>query len=516
MSHPNAILATAFLGVLAVSAAGMEPNAIFGDRMVLQRGMAVPVWGTAAAGEKVTVRFAGQEKAALADANGTWQVRLDPLAVGDAGRMTVAGEAKTVTFSDVLVGEVWLCAGQSNMAMTVGRAAEAKAEVAAAKLPRIRQSGRKGWVVCSPETAGGFSATAFYFARDLHASLDVPVGLIVRAVGGTRIEQWTARPWLTKLAYGRTLLAKLSDPNVQAWLPRPRGGRGQAPRPPRPKGPMPPEVAALDPGHVPSSMYDRFLAGLAPFAIRGVIWYQGERNAKAGDPRAYAELLPNLIANWRSDWRRADLPFGYVQLPNLGPDAGRVAHAPQDAWPVVREAALRALRVPGTGMAVTIDVGGDLHPKNKQAVGRRLALWARQAVYGEKIVHSGPIFQSMQVDGGKAVLRFAHVGGGLVAKGGTLGGFVLAGADRKFVPARAVLGPAAGPGQAGKTVIVSSERVPEPVAVRYAWADNPVYSLLNDAGLPASPFRTDDWPLATVRQSQRPGAGPARNRKRSP
>ena len=532
---------------VSLPAAGAEPRllaGIFGDGMVLQRGMKVPVWGWADKGAKVTVTFAGQSKTAAADRAGKWMVTLDPLTASAKGRtLTVQSFLKkgpgakikitpatpvTVTVgklavTDVLVGDVWLCSGQSNMAMTVSRSANAEAEVAAAKYPAIRhfrvganasggtvQADCKGkWEVCSPATAGRFTAAGFFFARHLHKALDVPIGLVNSSWGGTCIETWTSIEALRATGPGQDMIAGFkatagkynaaaakkryaaAEAKYAAALAKYKAARkagtakGRPPRRPRPS------VGPDKNPNGPAALYNGMIAPLVPLAVRGALWYQGERNTRT-NAYGYRQLLPSMIRDWRSRWGTAagadkayDFPFFFVQLPNF---AGRGG----DEWPVIRESFLRSLAVPKTGMAVTIDVGDlkDIHPKNKQAVGKRLALSALAVAYGRDVAYSGPVYTSMRIEGGSIRLSFSHVLGGLVARGGgKLTGFTLAGADRKFVPAAAAID--------GKTVLVRAAGVGKPAAVRYAWANNPTCNLTNTVDLPAGPFRTDVWPVVS-------------------
>jgi sialate O-acetylesterase len=481
--------------------------AVLSDHMVLQRDTAVPIWGRAAPGEKVTVAIAGQTKAATADAKGAWMVTLDALKAGGPHTMTVSGK-NTLTVSDILVGEVWLCSGQSNMAMAVGGARDAAQEAAAANYPQIRHfrvartsartpqgKGKGAWVVCSPRTVKGFTATGYFFGRDLHKHLKVPVGLINSSVGGTPVEAWTPASALADDPALKTLLDQRAESrkpaNAQAqkafeaqlarWklaAAKAKAAGKKPPRKPRDRG----RAMGAQPF---GGLYNGMIAPLVPFAIRGATWYQGERNCNNGTQWLYRKLLPALITSWRKAWARDDLPFLYVQLPNF---RGHHAHIPDD-WAVMRESMAETLKLPATGMAVTIDIGEerDIHPRNKQDVGARLALAARAVAYGEKLCHSGPLYESAKFEGARARLSFRHVGDGLVAKGGRLTGFMIAGKDRKFVAAEATI--------EGAEVVVSAAGVAEPLAVRYAWANNPTCTLANKAGLPASPFRTDTWPV---------------------
>jgi len=482
--------------------------------MVLQQGLPVPIWGWADPGEEVTVTFADQTKEATADADGKWMVKLNPLTVGGPHQMTIAAK-NTIVLEDILVGEVWLGSGQSNMAMGVRSANNGQDEVAAANYPKIRlftvgrtpsaepQDNCKGrWATCSPNTVGGFSATAYFFGRHLHQHLNVPVGLINSSVGGTRIEAWTSQPALSRLEFGRGEIDKQKqtveqyDPDAakrnydrrlakweerrKTWQQAKKAGKAKGRAPRKPRRPVHPSRNQ----NAPSALYNGMIAPLIPFAIRGALWYQGERNCAAGSAYEYRNLLPNLIRNWREDWHQNQFPFLFVQLPNW-----RGRHP--DAWAVIRESFLLASQsTPATGLAVTIDIGDtkDIHPKNKQGVGERLGLAARRVAYGEDLVFSGPIYKAKEIRDARIAVVFDHTGSGLTAKGDKLEGFTVAGKDRRFVPAQARI-------ENSSTVLVWSDQVQNPVAARYAWANDPAIGLYNKEGLPASPFRTDDWPV---------------------
>jgi sialate O-acetylesterase len=438
----------------AVSAAVTLP-AVIGDNMVLQRGRAVPIWGRADAGEEVTVTLAQQTLATKAGDDGCWKVVLSKLDPGEPLKMTVKGSSgSAITLKNILVGEVWAGSGQSNMEWTVTNSKDAKAEIAAAKYPNIRlftvtkkkavepQTDCQGkWVECSPETVPGFSAVAYFFGRQLYKDLNVPIGLIHTSWGGTAAELWTSR---------KTLEA---DPDLKSLA------HGES-----------------------SSLYNGMIAPLIPLAIRGAIWYQGESNA--GRAYQYRTLFPAMIANWRQAWGQGDFPFGFVQLAPF-----RYGNSDPACWAELCEAQRMTLdSAPNTGMAVTVDVGDvqDIHPKNKQEVGRRLALWALAKVYGKDIVYSGPLYKSMAVEGDKIRVQFEHVGGGLTTSNGKpLSEFTVAGADEKFVHATAAI--------EGQSIVVHSDAVPQPVAVRFAWRDTAQPNLVNKEGVPAGPFRTDTW-----------------------
>jgi sialate O-acetylesterase len=433
---------------------------VFGDNMVLQRDQSAPVWGSAGDGEDVTVKIAGQTKTATAGADGRWKVTLDKLQGGEPLEMTVKGSAGTeIKLKNILVGEVWVCSGQSNMEMGVGACNHAKEEIAAADYPNIRiftvpknkvaeptTELKSQWLPCTPtnigaEDWGSFSAAAYFFGRELNKELNVPIGLIHTSWGGTPAEFWTSRKTL----------------EADAELKRLAHGES-------------------------SCLYNGMIAPLIPFAIRGAIWYQGESNIQHAFQ--YRTLFPAMIRNWRTDWAQGDFPFGFVELAPF-----RYGNADPACWAELCEAQTMTLQnVPNTGMAVTVDIGDlkDIHPKNKQDVGKRLALWALAKVYGKEIVYSGPLHKSMTVEGNKIRVKFEHVGGGLVSRDGKpLGEFTIAGDDRKFVPATAQID--------GDSIVVSSAEVAAPVAARFAWRDNTEPNLSNKEGLPASPFRTDSW-----------------------
>ena len=491
------------IAVIPMARADVKLPAIFSDHLVLQRDTNVPVWGRADPDETVTVNFAGQRRTTTAGADGKWLVRLSPLAVGEPQTLTVTGN-NTITIYDVLVGEVWLGSGQSNMAMTVIRAQDYKDEQAAATFPLIRhfkeesggattaQNGGKGkWVLCSPETVGGFSAALYFFGREIHRVLKVPVGLINSSVGGTPIESWIApevqrasaelKPFFaatekTSLGLAAPAAMKKYERDLAKWqedAKKARAEKQKAPR--RPVNPADVRARKANIG----GLFNGKIAPLIPYAIRVALWYQGEANSTPAKAPFYQYQLPLLVQDWRTRWGY-EFPFAWAQLPNFV-GAGR-------DWPTVREAMLKALALPQTGMAINIDIGNanDIHPKNKQEVGRRLSLWALGTVYGRKVPATcGPLPAGHTVRGSDIALRFTHVDGGLVAPGGELKGFVVAGEDRQWHSARARI--------EGETVIVSSPDVPQPVAARYAWENLPTCNLYNGAGLPATPFRTDDW-----------------------
>jgi sialate O-acetylesterase len=498
---PRLVCGSLLLALATGLGAQARLHPLFQDHMVLQRDQQVPVWGEAAPGEQVTVEFAGQKLTTKAGADGRWSVALAPLKVGKPRRLVVTASNRLV-LEDVLVGEVWLCSGQSNMAWPLPRARNAKAEIAAASHPQIRlfQVPRlvskvpvdrpKGgtWRVCSPEHARSFSAVAYFFGRHLHQQLDVPIGLVQSAVGGTPAEAWTSSKGLDDPEFAsiraRWQKADADFPRFQqklkAWQEAAAKAKqaGEKP-PPRPRGTNPMRT------HRASGLYNGMIAPLLPFAIRGAIWYQGEANV--GRAYQYRKLFPAMIRDWRRAFAQPDLPFFWVQLAPF-----RYGRHDRRACAELWEAQSMALSLPHTGMAVALDLGNprNIHPANKQDVGRRLGLCAEALVYGRDVQYSGPVFAKLRVDGGKAVLLFDQVGKGLMAKDGTLEGFQVAGKDKTFHPGTAVVH--------GDTVVVTSDAVARPLAVRYAWHDTATASLYNKDGLPASPFRTDDWPGVTV------------------
>ena len=487
---------------------------VLSDHMVLQRGMDVPVWGWTDPGAQVTVQLGTHKQVATATPEGKFLVHLPPMEAGGPHTLTVTS-ANTVWVKDILVGDVWICSGQSNMQWSVRQADQAEKEIAEAKYPQIRlftvkrspatepQTDCEGdWAPCSPETVPNFSAVAYFFGRDLHKHLDVPIGLVNTSWGGTPSEAWTSPDTAKKVAAFAPIVQRwqqqiasyadqqkkweeTKDDLLAKWkdaVAKAKAAGKQAPRKPQPPG-----DPTLSP-HRPSVLYNGMIAPLIPLRIAGAIWYQGESNASRA--YQYRTIFPAMIQDWRAHWGQGNFPFLFVQLANFMKPKDEPADS---AWAELREAQSMTLRLPKTGQAVIIDIGeaGNIHPKNKQDVGKRLALAALAIAHGEKITYSGPTYKAMKVEDGKVRLTFDHVGDGLVAKGGgPLKGFAIAGADKKFVWADAAID--------GQTVIVSSDKVKEPVAVRYDWADNPDGTLYNKADLPASPFRTDDWPGVTV------------------
>ena len=616
---------------------------LFGDGMVLQRDARVPVWGWSAAGRAVTVALDGAAQTTRASASGRWRVTLPARRAGGPHRLVVRSGSDSVVLHDVLVGDVWVASGQSNMEFPLAGARNGAAEIAAADDRRIRQFkvptsfarapeedlAGGSWAAADSQHAGSFSAVAYFFARDLRRTIDVPIGIINTTWGGSRIEPWMSRRALgldsarwaalwareedSQRRFAARLRAKIgdipttdpglvdgravwADPALDesgwqpiavpalwetqgydgldgiAWyrtafdlsaddaargvrlglgaiddaditwvngvevgrtnnysLPRVydvppralRAGRnvvavrvedggggggiwgdsagvfldvGGAHRPLRGGWKFRVGATSLQPdgqhiNKIPTVLYNKMVHPLLGFPIKGVLWYQGESNAdSAADARQYEALFKTMITSWRREWGVGEFPFLWVQLANfMAPDSQPPA---QSAWAILRDAQTAALALPKTAQAVIIDIGEaqDIHPKNKQDVGARLALGARRVAYGEDVEYVGPTHRSHAVRGREVVVRFDHAGGGLVshAADGSVGGFAIAGADRRFVWADARI--------EGNTVIVSSPQVASPVAVRYAWGNDPTRaSLYGRSGLPAVPFRTDAW-----------------------
>jgi sialate O-acetylesterase len=492
--------------------ADVKPAALFGDHMVLQQGMSVPVWGWADPGEQVTVSIAGQKQSATAGADRKWMVRLTNLrASADPIEMTIAGK-NTIRIVDILVGEVWLGSGQSNMDFVVsgdtakypgmaqrfaGIAHEAE-EIAAANCPKIREfrvplkmsevpledvAGK--WQVCTPETVPGFSAIGYLFSRDLQKAINQPIGFITSAFGASCAQAWVSKEVLdadarlksimdgfaTQVAAFKSAAAATADsPPPPASAPAAPAGGGRGARGGGRGNPFTNQ-------HNPYVLWNAMIKPIQPYAIKGVLWYQGESITEG--LQLYPVVMEHVIASWRQQWGEGDFPFYFVQLAAEDANSNR---------PEVREAQAQALKVPNTAMAVAMDIGErtNVHPKNKQDLCDRLARIARANVYGEKIEYYGPMYDSFEVEGPSIRVKFTHVGGGLVAKGGDLKWFQIAGADRNFVDAAAKID--------GHTVVVNAPGVPAPVAVRYAWNRWPEgANLYNTDGLPAPQFRTDDW-----------------------
>ncbi len=473
-------IAAACLPAASVQAEVRLP-AIFSDNMVLQREMEIPVWGWADAGETVTITLGDQEVQATANDKGEFSARLAAMDVGGGKlELKVAGSASEVTCSNVLIGEVWLASGQSNMEWAVQRADNADEEIEAADHPEIRLfqiphvvSGtpqddvNATWKECSPETIRGFSAVAYYFGRELHRDLALPIGLIDSSWGGTRIEPWTPPEGFAGMTQLEEISKRITDANKQ-YDELVAANPDETPAHP-----------LAENNRQPTALYNGMIHGIVPYGIRGAIWYQGESNR--GDAMNYFYKMDALISGWREIWDQGNFPFYFVQL------APYKYGGSETALPEMWEAQTAALTIPNTGMAVTVDIGNvsDIHPTNKQEVGRRLALWALANNYGKsRLIFSGPSYTGMSTTGNKVRLRFEHVGAGLTTNDGEdPSHFEIAGEDGEFVPAQAKI--------VGNAVEVWADSVAEPTQVRYGWHQEAEPNLMNKDGLPASPFRTN-------------------------
>ena len=515
-------LSTALL-VLALSLIVAEPlpadvtvSHLFSDHMVLQRDLPIRVWGTAEPGEKVTVTLGDRTAAATTDASGKWLVALEKMTAGGPFTLTVVGNSR-IEVQDVLIGEVWVCSGQSNMNMPIDwgvfgawgtpECTEALKMIddpqlrmflaanQVSNVPMINVPGQ--WKIAKGNEVLKWSAAGYFFGVELRRELGVPVGLVKSSVGGTQIESWTGREALLAAApkhksglerWDRQV-AEFNEETFQKefaeWQAKADKAKTEGAR--APSKPLRPNESVRK----PTGLYNGMIAPLVPYTTRGFLWYQGESNV--ANAYEYRTLFPNMIRDWRTRWGQGDTPFLFVQLANF---KARSDQPGESQWAELRDAQVLALSEPNTAMAVIIDIGdaNDIHPKNKQDVGKRLSLAALKLAYGRDLVHSGPLYKTMTVDGGKVRLTFTHTGKGLVARGGEIKGFTVAGTDKTFAWAKAVID--------GDTVIVSSDAVAAPAAVRYGWADNPECTLYNAEGLPASPFRTDDWPLTTGPKGQ--------------
>lgn len=452
---------------------------IFADGMVLQRHQPITVWGWADPNEYVRVELNNQSQETTAGPDGTWKLALSPEEAGGPFQLVVTGTNK-LTLSDVLIGEVWICSGQSNMEWIVANSNDAAHEIANANYPQIRhvKIPRKTaglplddvgepleWQSANPQHVGKFTAVGYFYARELYKELNVPIGLINTSWGGTMVETWISKEALAKDESLRKAV------HVFEQVPLDTIENNQKPN------------------RYPTLLFNAMINPLIPYTIKGAIWYQGESNA--GRAFEYRKSFPMMIKDWRKRWGIGDFPFYFVQLASFKASGGTSAKG--STWAELREAQHNTLSLQRTGQAVTIDIGetDDIHPRNKQDVGKRLAAIALYDSYGQDVVYSGPVFKKLQIKGAQATIHFDHVHSGLTTKGSTnLIGFEIAGADKQFHPAQAQI--------EGETVVVSSPSVAKPKAVRYAWADDPGNSnLFNADGFPAAPFRTDRWAPVT-------------------
>lgn len=481
--------------VLRADAAIVLP-ALISDNMVMQQNAPVHIWGNAKPGEKVTVSILNQNRTTVADKEGKWQIWLQPMTSKSTVTMTVSGE-NSITVNNILIGEVWFAAGQSNMEWDVSQSNNAAEEIASANYPFIRifdavrsisdsaKTDIKGkWVVCSPETIKNITAAGYFFTRGIYNSLKVPVGLIEASWGATRCEAWSPQEvfkadprlsfWQTKWTDYVKSFPGLQEAYQKKWA----AWKGEADRAKAAGNPIPkePEAPQLFNKTKPSSIYNGVVAPLTNYTIRGVIWYQGENNAYKDEAFSYRYLFPAMIQSWRAAWKQGDFPFIFAQLSTL---------RNHPYWPVLRESQAEALKLKNTGMAVTYDVGDstNAHYHNKQAVGKRLELVARSLVYGDNVEASGTQFRQMTFEGKAIRVWFDHGKGLKSSSSNELTGFEIGGEDGKLYPAQAVID--------GESIVLSSPQVKKPLIVRYAFKDAIVANLINETGLPAVPFRTD-------------------------
>ncbi|HEY3324016.1 MAG TPA: hypothetical protein VGP72_26420 [Planctomycetota bacterium] len=514
MRNARFLFAVVLIGLVTSVSAEVKLPQVISSHMVLQRDVPVPIWGTAAAGEKVTVKFRDQAKTAEPDAQGKWMVKLDPLKVGDAATMTIAG-TNTITLDDVLVGEVWVGSGQSNMDMGVGsytKGDEVLAKMAAESYPKLRliRCGRTPWQEATPQTIPGFSALLFSFGVPLQKELDVPVGLMVGAVGGTPSGRWLSAEMFAADTACQEMVAKAKekyDPAAEEakykealakWEKADAEAKKDGKKSPgKPKQPLPPGECEGGMG----SLFKVHIQPFIPFAMRGVFWDQGESGTAVTGVDQYT-IMGALIRGWRKDWGQGEFPFIHVQKPSGGGCAWNLEDAvtnkaekfaPPPAENTIsgnnnyREQHIRLMQYPAAPMAIASDLGPGIHPTNKSGYGARGCRVALGLVYGKKIEYLGPVYASHKIEDNKIRVSFTHVGQGLAFKNGEkLQGFALAGEDKAFHWAEAAVD--------GETVVLSSEKVVKPVAVRYAWAGNyPWANFFNKDGLPGVPFRTDAW-----------------------
>lgn len=473
------------------------PN-IFSDHMVLQQKQENKICGKADAGEKVTVSIDGKSKEATAGDDGMWSLMIDPIDAGGPFELVVQGNNE-IKITDILVGEVWICSGQSNMEWPVSRVNDADEVIVAANYPEIRMINYPNtgtqevnwthqgsdWMVCSPETVAQFSGVGYFFGRQLHQTIGVPIGLINNAWGGSAADAWVNRELLEKSDFYKPTMDRWKDMEKKF-----EALSGKTELSEQESKQLDGLKRQMTGNQRPANIYNGVLKSHLGYGIKGAIWYQGESNA--GRAYQYRELFPLMIQNWRDEWGQGEFPFYWVQL------ADYQAESPEPVesnWAELREAQTMTMsRLPNTGEAVIIDAGEgkDIHPRNKLIVGQRLARWALAKQYGIDIAYQSPTYTGMEKIDGKIILSFDHVDGGwrpFDVRDPV--GFAIAGEDKKFVWADAKIL------KDGRIEVASSE-VSDPVAVRYGWAQNPVVNMFDDRGLPLTPFRTDDWPGVTV------------------
>lgn len=509
-----------FVGLTTDVMCEVKVPKILSDSMVLQRDIPVPIWGWADVGENITVSFGKQKKTVIADKNGEWKLKLDSLKADKTPKqLTITGK-NTIVIKNVLVGDVWVCSGQSNMQEPVFRVLQSKKELAAANYPTIRlmtvprvandflvKEINVKWYECTPKTISGFSAVGYFFARELLKELDVPIGLISSNWGGTRIEPWIS-PEGYRLVPEQKRMSTLIDSQLstttegkvkyklfinemKAWMKKAEQSLANKKAIPA----MPPQPGKMRSHQDPTKLYNAMIFPLIPYAIRGVLWYQGESNG--GEGMSYFNKMQALIGGWRQLWNQGDFPFYFVQLASFRKPTP--TNPVGSGWGRCREAQRKSLTIPNTGMAVTMDIGDaiNIHPRNKQDVGKRLALWALAKDYKKNVVFSGPLYKSMKVEGDKIRISFDCTGSGLMIaekialdpvkeiKNGKVKWVSIQGKDKKWHWADLVID--------GNTILISSDQVKEPIAVRYCYTTNSTGPLLyNKEGLPAAPFNTEE------------------------
>jgi len=496
MRNPVATACALFLAAITPAAGEVRLPNFLSSHMVVQRARPIHIWGWSAPGEQVAVELHGATRSATADQLGNWSVYLPPEPAGGPYQLKI----NQITLDDILVGDVWFASGQSNMEMPLkgfpgAPVKDSADEIARADQPRIRllvipkkpsdfplRNAAAVWTPCTPETAANFSAAAYFFGRELAAREHVPIGLIDSTWGGTVAEAWVSLEGISSdaslmpvFATRAAMMQSQADAAVVLAKEHREDEAARAAGQPAPQHAWRPDPRSW----APAALFNGMVAPLTPFAIKGIIWYQGESNSRLTFAPLYAKLFTALIGDWRSQWREGDFPFLFVQIANFKSN-------PTEAWAAIREAQRRALSLSNTAMAVTIDIGNpdNVHPADKQTVGARLALAARALAYGENIEYSGPSFRQATPEGNAIRVWFDHTATGLVARGGDLTGFEIAGSDGHFVTATARID--------NDTVLLSNPDVPAPKQVRYGWANAPVVNLYNSAGLPASPFTSED------------------------
>jgi sialate O-acetylesterase len=497
--HRILLMSTVWLfGLASMAAAETKLPNIFSDGMVLQQGQENKIWGRDNPGQAIAIAIGDHQLAATADAAGNWEAKLPSLPVGGPHLLTVAGSSAKIV-RDVLVGEVWICSGQSNMQWSISASNDPDMERIAANFPKIRminfpQTGsqepiwshdERRWQVCSPDTVGNFSAVGYFFARQLHQTTGVPIGMINNAWGGSACEAWINQSVLNSDTRFQVLMDRWKASEARYQDLSAKTGRSE-----EEEKEFKNLTNTMRGNQRPANIYNGVLKSHVGYGIRGAIWYQGESNA--GRAYQYRDLFPLMIQNWRNEWGQGDFPFYWVQLADFRAEKSEPG---ESDWAELREAQTMTMdRLPSTGQAVIIDIGEgkDIHPMNKVDVGRRLARWALAKQYNIPIEFQSPRYASMQADGDGIVLTFNHIPNGWRPFDVNEPiGFTIAGEDKVFHAAEAKI-------LDGGKIRISSSKVAKPISVRYAWADNPVCNMYSRAGLPLTPFRTDDWPGVTA------------------